>query len=236
MADKVDPTQFQNILRKCRGRIDSFSLQTCIFIVHSGSSVGVFDEIITTKLLQRCINNTNQLNDLLMTDLEYFSRCLCMFNDIKHVETTKLAGFQLLEEIKPRLIDVGRRHFYYNFIKIVRNLTLIDVYNAEMLANIMHPDYIRQIYKNVKSLDLAMFELDGYNRINLQNVYHGDYLSDAYLDKLRFYTEYIPDRVRRNRSRHSYFYAIEDVIQRIFGRYHIAHAVPWRRLPGKNSF
>lgn len=235
MAEKVDPRQLLNILRKCRGRIDSCSLQTCIFIVHAGASVRVFDEVIMTNIHQRCLNNTDQLEELSMADLEYLSRCLCMFNDVNHMETNKLAAFRLLDEIKRRLHDVAHRHFYTNFIRIVRNLTVIDVYNTELLANIMHPDYRNQIHKKSKQLDLPMFELDGYNRINLREIYCGDYLTDTHLEKLRFFIEYIPDRVKRHRKRHLFFYAIEDVIQRLFGKYQIAHAIPWRRLTGEHS-
>lgn len=214
----------------------SNSLQTCIFIVNAGASAKIFDDTILTDLTRRCLNQPNELAQLTMIDLEYLSRCLSAYNSGPHQNLITAAAQQLLAEMRRRLDDVAHRNFYSHFIKIIRNLTIINVYDVELLANIFRPDYIRCIHKKSKLLDLPIYELDGFNRVNLKNQYHGDYLTDAYVDKLRFLIEYIPDRVKRHRKRHSFFYAIEDVVERLFGRYQVAHAIPWRRLPGDLKF
>lgn len=227
----MDPLILANILKIYRNTLKSYALQTCIAIAYAGAARRIFDDVILFDLLERCSNHSDQLEQLSMIDLEYLSRCLCVLHDYQHMDLVKSAAGQLLNEMKRRLNDVAKRNFFPSFVRIIRNLTLIDTYDIELLANIFRSDFIQHLLKT-NMLDLRVYELDGYARINLINIYRGDYIPEAELSKLRWLIKYIPDRIGNHQPKHLSFYAIEDAIGGLFEKYQIKQAIPWRLLPG----
>lgn len=227
----MDRLRLANILQKYRNTLTSYSLQTCIAIAYAGTPCRIFDDGILFDLLQRCSNHSDQLEHLSMIDLEYLSRCLCVLHDYQHMELVNSAAGNLLLALQRRLIDVAKRRFFPSFVRIIRNLTLINAYDIELLANIFRPDFIQHLLRT-NMLDLRMFELDGYTRINLKNIFRGDFIPEAELKRLKCNIKHIPNRIENHQHEHLSFYAMEDAIGGLFDKFHIVQAIPWRPLPG----
>lgn len=197
-----------------------------------GVPVRLFDSKIILHVFHRCLNHPEEFEELSMHDLEYLSRILSMTN-YDNREMMRKVGNLLLDEIKNRLEYVASRGIYTNFINIIRNLTMIDVYDLEVMDNIFRMDYIRFIFKSSKQIDMQMYEIDGYNRINLRGIYKGNRLPDIYLEKLCYLVNWIPDRVERFKKYDEFAYAIEDVVLKLFKYCQYAHAVAHRKHAGE---
>lgn len=199
-----------------------------------GIAIRLFDNDIIAHMFERCLNHPDEFSELSMPDLEYLSRVLCTVTHSDRNELQKV-GHLLLNEIINRLDQVASRGFYAHFANIVRNLTVIDVYNLELMDNIFRPDYIQFIHKKSKQLDLPLYEIDGYNRINLKDIYTGNRLSEKHLDKLCYLINWIPDKANRRKKHYEFTFAIEDVIQELFTHYQYAHAIAHRKNASKYS-
>lgn len=228
-------TQWLNIVKSLRASLHNRSLKMCILVANVGTSIRLFDNEIVWHVFERCLNHPEELQELSMPDMEYLSRILSMSNHGDN-ELLKRVGTLLLDEIiNNRLETVAQKGIFRNFSNIIRNLTMIDVYNLELLENILSPEYIKLIFKNSKQLEMQMYEIDGYCRINLRDIYKGNLLSKSYLDKLCFLINWIPDRVNKYSKSHEFAYSIEDVAKELFTHCQYAHAIPQRRHAGKIS-
>lgn len=230
---KADLTKWENIAKTLRSTLANRSLKTCILMANVGISIRLFDNDVIANVFNRCLNYPDEFDELSMPDLEYLSRVLSTVNHSDKDELQKV-GHLLLNEIVNRLDQVASRGFYAHFTNIIRNLTVIDVYNLELMDNIFRPDYIRFIHKNSKQLDLPLYEIDGYNRINLKNIYTGNRLSDIHLAKLCFLINWVPDKAKLKYKKHYEFtFAIEDVVRKLFTYCQYAHAVAHRKNASK---
>lgn len=198
-----------------------------------GTPIRLFDHEIILNVFERCLNHPDEFEELSIADLEYLSRILTMSNYENPEKIRKVGHLVLNEMINNRLDQVASRSVYTNFINIVRNLTMIDVYDLELMDNLFRPDYIKFVHKNSKQIDMPMYEIDGYNRLNLRGIYNGNHLSDEYLERLRYLIHWIPDRVERYRKQDEHVYAIEEVVQQLFTYCKFAHIVAHRRHAGK---
>ncbi|XP_031638100.1 uncharacterized protein LOC116350445 [Contarinia nasturtii] len=160
-----------------------------------------------------------------MTDLEYISRVLSLTNYHEDIETIKKFGFLILDEMKNRIDN----EILGNYVNVIRNLTMIDVYDLELMDNLLSPKYLRCVYKKSKQIDLKMYEIDGYCRINLKDTYNGNHLPDVYMRKLCFLITWVPDRVNRYKKFDRFSYDIEDVVNKLFVHSQYAHAIPYRK-------
>lgn len=202
-------------------------------MAHVGLPIRLFDTDIIANVFDRCLNHPDEFGELTMPDMEYLSRILSMNNHSDPDQLQKV-GHLLLDEIKNRLGQVTSRRFYAHFINIVRNLTVIDVYNLELMDNIFRPDYIRIIHKNCKQLDFPIYEIDGYNRIDLKNIYKGNRLSEIHLEKLKFLINWVPDKDNRYKKHFEFSFAIENAVQKLFTYCQYAHAVAHRKNASKS--
>lgn len=228
-------TQWLNTVKNLRASLQNRSLKMCILVANVGTSIRLFDDETVWHVFERCLNYPEELQDLSMPDMEYLSRILYLSNHGDN-ELLKKVGTLLLDEIiNNRLEIVAQRGIYRNFSNIIRNLTMIDVYNLELLDNILSPEYIKLIFKKSKQLEMQIYEIDGYCRINLRDIYKGNLLSKSYLDKLCFLIEWIPNRVNKYAKAHEFAYNIEDVAKKLFTYCQYAHAIPHRRHAGKIS-
>lgn len=225
--------QWLNISRKLHESLQDRSLKMCILVANVGSPVRIFDNEIMSHVFNRCINHPEELHDLYMPDLEYLSRILSMTNHGNNELGKKIGTLILNEIINNRLDMIAQRGIFRNFSNIIRNLTMIDVYDLELLNNILSPDYIRLIYKRSKQLDSQIYDIDWYCRINLKNEYKGNLLPQSQVEKLCFLIDWIPDRVNRHKQIHEFNYAIEDVAEKLFTYSQYAHAIPSRKHAGK---
>lgn len=155
-----------------------------------GVPIRLFDDVINSIIFKRCLANPDDLKELSMQDLEYLSRLISMviYNNENIIQRI---GHLLLIEIKTRLDNVAARGFFLNLTNIVRNLTMLNIYDLELLENLFRPDYIKFIYKNCKLIDPQLYEIDGYNRINLKSIYNGNLLPDRYLEKLCYVVNWV---------------------------------------------
>lgn len=201
-------------------------------MVNVGVPIRDFDDEVILSTYKRCLNHPDEFEDLSMSDLEYLSRILSMSN-YHDQEIVRQVGVLLLQEIKNRLLNVASRGFYEHFGNIVRNLTMIDVYDVELMDNLFRPDYIKCIHKHSKQVDMQLYEIDGYNRLNLKDIYNGNTLHDDYLDRLCYLINYVPDRVGRYKKLDEFAYAIEDVVNKLFTYSKYTHAVGHRRHAGR---
>lgn len=197
-----------------------------------GIAVRLFDDAIISNVFNRCLNHPDEFSELSMPDLEYLSRVLSTINHSDRDELQRI-GHLLLNEIVNRLDQVASRGFYAHFANIIRNLTVIDVYNLELLDNIFRPDYIQFIHKKSKQLDLPLYEIDGYTRINLKDIYTGNRLSEVHLSKLCYLINWVPDKKKKFKKHHDFTYAIEDVVRKLFTHCQYAHAVAHRKNASK---
>lgn len=223
-------TKWAKISKNLRATIENRSLKICILLANVGVPVRHFDKEIIKYVFMRCLNHPEELKDLSMPDLEYLSRILSM-SKYENQEMLVKVGRHLLDEVEARLENVASRGFYTNFINIVRNLTMIDVYNLELMDNIFRPEYIKFIHKLSKQVDMQMYEIDGYNRINLKGVYKGNLLPSKYLDKMCFLIEWVPNQAKY-RKQDEFSYAVENTIRKLFTHCQYAHAVCHRRHAG----
>lgn len=197
-----------------------------------GITARMFDNDIIANVFHRCLNHADEFSELSMPDLEYLSRVLSTYNQSEKDELQKI-GHLVLNEIENRLDQVASRGFYAHFANIVRNLTVINVYNLELMDNILRPDYIRFIHKKSKQLDLPLYEIDGYNRINLKNIYTGNRLSDIHLSKLCYLINWIPDRQKQFKNHYDFVFVIDDIVRKLFTYCQYAHAVAHRKNASK---
>lgn len=197
-----------------------------------GLAIRFFERDIIANVFDRCVNHSDDFRELSMPDLEYLSRVLSMYTGSDR-DRMRQIGQLVLDEIANRLDQVASRGFYVHFTNIVRNLTVIDVYNLELIDNLFRPDYIRFIHKNSKQLDLPLYEIDGYSRINLKHIYAGNRLSDIHLEKLRFLINWVPDEKQRHKKHYEFTFVIEDVVQKLFTHFKYAHAIAHRKNASK---
>lgn len=225
-------SQWLNITKNLRKSIQNLSLKTCILVANVGASIRLFDNEITWHVLERCFEHPKELRDLSMPDLEYLSRILSLSNQSNKM--VKRVGNLLLDEIINNRLDVvAQRGVFRNFSNIVRNLTMLDIYDLELLDNILNPEYVKFIYKRSRQLEMPIYEIDGYCRINLRDIYKGHLLPPSYISKLCYLIDWVPDRVTKYRKIEEFAYAIEDVAKNLFTYCQYAHAIPHRRHAGE---
>lgn len=205
----------------------------CILVANVGTPIRLFDNQIMWLVFNRCLNHPEELQELSMPDLEYLSRILSMSNH-ENEELVKNIGTMVLHEIiNNRLHVVTQRGIFRNFSNIIRNLTMFDVYDLELLDNILSHDYIHLIYKRTRQLDMQIYEIDGYCRINLRGIYKGNLLPKSYVEKLCFLINWAPNRAERYKKNDEFSYAIEDAAKKLFTHCRFAHAIPHRRHAGE---
>ncbi|XP_055319239.1 uncharacterized protein LOC129576975 [Sitodiplosis mosellana] len=222
-------TQWLNIAKNLRASLQNRSLKMCILVANVGTPIRLFDHKITWHVFERCLNHPEELRDLSMPDLEYLSRILTMSNHENGELVNRVATMLLHEIINNRLDVVAQRGVFRNFSNIIRNLLMVDVYDIELLDNILSPAYIKFIFKSMRQLDLQIYEIDGYCRINLRDIYKGNLLPTSYVQKLCFLISWVPDKVNRYKKNDEFSYAIEDVVEKLFTHFQYAHAIPHRK-------
>lgn len=222
--------QWAKISQNLRASIEKRSLKTCILLANVGLPTRYFDKETILHVFNRCSAHPGELQELSMADLEYLSRILTMSN-FENQEIITKVGQNVLNELISRLDNVASRGFYTNFINIVRNLTMIDVYDLELMHNIFRKDFIKFIHKQSKQVDMPMYEIDGYNRINLKGIYKGNVLQPNYLSKMCFLIEWVPDK-ENNKKQDEFSHSIKDAVQKQFTHCQYAHAIPHRRHAG----
>lgn len=231
VATKKIP-EILKILDHLKATMETRSFRLCVLMTNIGAPIRVFDKEMMFKVFKRCLDHPNELRHLTMTDIECLTRTISLFSDSSMENMMKDIGYHVLDELKNRLDQIASRNFFASFINIIRNLIHIDVYDLELMENIFRADFIKCIYKKSLQLCLPIYEIDGYNRINLRNIYKGNHLADCYTDRLRFLSEYVPNRINRFKKSELFNYIIEDAISRLFKHYQYAHAVPHRRHAG----
>lgn len=222
-------TQVLNITKNLRSSLENRSLKMCILVANVGTPIRLFDNEITSLVFNRCLNHPEELQELSMQDLEYLSRILSMSNHENDELVKKIGTMVLHEIINNRLNVVMQRGIFRNFSNTIRNLIMFDVYDLELLDNILSHDCIQFIYKRARQLDMQIYEIDGYCRINLRKVYKGNLLPKSNVEKLCFLINWAPDRVKRYRKNDEFSYAIEDAAKKLFTHCQFAHAIPHRR-------
>lgn len=232
----VRSEQWSKIMANLKDSLDEKSLKRCISIASVGTTIRAFDDEVNWLLFDQCIKKPHELKDLSMVDLEYLSRVLSTTNYHDKTEMIENVGTVILNELLCRLNSVALKSTFQNFISIVRNLAIINVYNLELMDNILSPEYLHCMYKKMKKIDLQMYEIDGYCRINLKDTYKGNLLDEAYLKKVCYLITWIPDRVNNYRKIDEFTYNIEDVVKKLFTHSQYAHAVPYRKFAGKIEF
>lgn len=155
-----------------RATFKNRSLKICILMVNVGVPIRMFDDDLNWQVIKRCLDQPNEFKDLTILDLRCLSYILSISIDVDK-EIVKKVGVLILNELINRLDSIASKRFYQNFVDVVRNLTIIDVYNMELFDNLLSPEYIKWIFKGSKKLDMPLYEIDGYCRINLKSIYKG---------------------------------------------------------------
>lgn len=154
-------------------------------IANIGSRVNLFDDEIVDHLLIRCRKNANnELSTLSFANLEILSDILSSVASQSDMTAVHAAGCEVLKEVKARLISIANNRAYKHFLAIIRNLTLIDVYDVELMDNLFHDRFLTFMHDKKHIPDLNLYFIDGYNRINLKHIYGGAVLPDKYLSKI----------------------------------------------------
>lgn len=207
--------------------LDQRSLHFCVLTAHMGVPVRIFNEVINSYLFDRCLNES--LSKLTIRTLENLSRIVYLSPETS--EKLMKVSHLILDEAKKRLDVVAQQSYYSNFMNIIRNLLIRNVYDLELLNNILRPDYIK-FMNNSKQLEPTMYEIDGYARINLKNIYHGHILPNDFLQRTKYIVDYIPDQVNRFKKSEQFIYNVENATKRMFSFYNFAHAVAHHRYAG----
>lgn len=143
------------------------------------------DAVILRDLLERCTSPANhELSALSNGHLETLSRVLIAAHHCHEPDIVRAAGQAVLSEMTGRLGSIAYRRFFTHFIGVIRNLTVLDVYDLEVMQNLFNPKLISFMYGKQQLPDMQLHEIDGYNRINLKGIYDGPYLADDHLSKV----------------------------------------------------
>lgn len=216
-----------------RSTIATRSLGDCVTILNAAVQYDLLDAIILNQLLERCTNpaNPTELSELSNGNLEMLSRILVSAAHSHQPETVQAAGQALLNELRNRLISIGYRRFFTNFIGAIRNLTLLDVYDLEIMTNLFNPEFLRFVYGK-QPPDLQLYEIDGYNRINLKGIYSGPYLSDDYLEKVNLLYTIKSGKINRLAQLVTLIDAMKVAVSQLFEHTWWGYLLPFHLYPG----
>lgn len=209
--------------------LDQKSIHICALVATMGASVRVFNEESVAILLQRCLNQPDILCKLNLSTLEKVSRIIDLYP--KNWDTLTNVGSFILEQMKNRLESIVDPFSYGASMIIIRNLLTQDIYDLELLNNILRFDFIKKMNKS-KQLFLSVYEIDAYTRINLKDIYNGNRLTDDYLARIKYLIEYAPDQVNNFKKRETQIYNIENAIKKHFEHYKFAHALAHHKFAG----
>lgn len=218
-------------MRKLSEIIGGKTIRIRLLAANVGSPIGEFNRELVDHIFQRCLEQPDEMSFLPMCDLLQLSRLVNIYPGVFGIR--KKVGHAILNEIKNRLHMVTYPEFHVHFIKIMRYLIVINVYDFDLLDNCFRPDYLDFMYKQKKQLNGALYEIDGCTRIHLKDSYRGNRLSDDYLGRFKYLGTYIPDQVNRFKNSEVFTYKIENVIRRLFTHYQYAHAISHHRHAGK---
>lgn len=227
-----DTPVIQSLLQEAHGGILMRSLGECVLLMRMGTTIEYFDEVITQRTFDLCLNDSSELSELSMPDLVDLARSLSRLHAQNHVHRKDLVGHQILKEVKNRLHNVTNAPFYALLLQIIGNLTLINVHDLEIMENLFRSEFLSLMHRNKRVNALWLYQIDGYNRINLKHIYRGPHLPQDYLTNVKFLNDFIPDQKKRFHKRHRFFYAMEDVIGGLFAHYSYAHALPFYKNAG----
>lgn len=221
--------QLQTVMKKLFRTLDQKSIYTCALVASMGTPVSVFDEGSIAMLFQRCLNQPDMLCKLNLPVLEKISRIIYIYPENSDL-STKL-GNLILEQMKNRLEFIADPLYYAASMNIIRNLLTHDIYDLELLDNILRPDFIKKMNSS-KQLYISIYEIDAYTRINLKEIHNGNQLSDDYLAKMKYIIRYAPNQVNNFKKAETKIYSIENVIKKYFEHYKFAHALAHHRFAG----
>lgn len=224
MVQSSDAPTLEVFVQNLTNSLDSYSLRTCIILANIGSKLNLYNTKLIEYTLQRCSNEAEHFVDLRMTDLENLSIIISKFNFTTESRIEINVANLILTELRNRLSEVTNYTHHLHIIKILENLSYINVYDIELIENILNPNYIEFIYGNNKILEQSIRILDGYARINLNEIYTGHLLNDKYLEKSgTFQTNYIPKKQLRKRE--DFIIQVENTLAKLFKYYNYANAV-----------
>lgn len=210
---------------KLRHTMHNRSLATCIYVAQVGIYQHIGDDEIITYVLHRA--NASDLHTLSLNDLERLANIIGNYNITTESATETKVGESILKELRLRLDKVSYPNLHSNFANIMEYLSLKDIYDIELLENILRPDYLKFIYKRNVEVHPALYFLDGFARINLNGIYNGPLLSTKRWHVFAKYSHH-----RMPNAGRSYPRAVEETISNIFKHYNCAHALPSYRSAG----
>lgn len=177
-------------------------------------------------MLQRFIDDPNSLKQLKIVDISCLAEVLGIFVRDKPHPNELILGERILNEVCENWVhNMCYPSTHINVASIVTHLMSREIYNLELIDNILRPDYIKVIYGKNKVLDREMYLINGFARINLNGVYNGNLLDESYMKIMgKFRTEYIPDDKTPKRSL-EFVIAAQNSVQTLFKHYRFANAV-----------
>lgn len=224
--------QIEAIQTKLFKTISKRSTRECVLIADLGSYVSLSNNEIIEYTLNRCVNEPNALETFVASDLERLSRIIGMMNFTSESGIEMAAGKVLLQELRNRIEHIAGYRYHQTFVRIQGNLNQVDIYDVELMENMLRSDYIHFHYARSKQLPIYIYMLDAYARLNLAGIYKGDLLSDVHLKKLGSYlSDYFPNEIT-NFKRHSlYLIDVANHVEKLFQHFTYAHAVSHYRKP-----
>lgn len=226
---KAEINQLKIIMKNISRTLDQKSIHIQCMVATMGTPVRVFDDKSIDILFRRCLNQPNMLSKLNLSTLEKMSRIIDLYP--KNSDTLTKVGSFILEQMKNRLESIVDPLCYSTSMNIIRNLLTHDIYDLELLDNILRSEFIKKM-NNSKQLYLSIYEIDAYTRINLKDIYNENKLTDEYLARIKYLTEYAPDQVNKFKKAEVQIYSIENIIKKYFEHYKFAHALAHHRFAG----
>lgn len=194
----------------------------------------ICNEELIEYTLQRCLNQPEIFSTLTILEFEQLSEILGLFNFTTKSHIAMSIANGILDQLRNRLSKITYQSFHTHCIQILHYLSLINVYDVDIIDNIFHPDFMFFMHKRNKILDPELLYLDGYARINLNGIYAGHLLDNSYLEKMgEFQTNYVPDRENQLKKTDDFVIEVENTISNLFKYYNYANATPYYKHAGK---
>lgn len=204
----------------------------CIDIVYIGNSQRICDTDLTEYVYRRLLNESS-FQHLSISEMMQLSHLLGNFHNAAEARVEKLVGDGIISEIRNRLMSVTGRGFYLHLIETLQYLSYRDIYDIELLENLLRQDFVTHMYGKLTLLDHQLYFLNNYAILNLREIYSGPQLDDIYIKKMgKFLTNYVPDK-KKSPKREHFILEVEDIVADIFKHYQYANAISHRKFTGK---
>lgn len=224
-TQKGESDWLMNVIQKFGNTIEKRHISTALLILNSGMNMRVCDSESTEKVLRKCIETKNSFENMSLNDLVTLSRIIGEMNFQTESKIEESVGHQLLRELRNRIHLAASYNAYQKITKILKNLSMINMYDLELIENFLRPDVIKFIYKRNNILSEELFNLDSFARINLASIYTGPYLDEKYRSNMgKYLTSYIPEEKYSKQRKDNFFLEVEKAVLQHFG--HIEYVNP----------